>query len=165
MAERGADAVSLRQLARHAGVSHTAPAHHFADRRGLFTALATEGFMLLAAALREARGEFLDAAMAYVGFAVHHPGHYAVMFDRSLVDPQDGELLAAQRAAGSELVMGVESLDDPCAVSDLSGAQLAAWSLVHGFAMLWLNDAVPPDMAAVDPITAVERMARILFAG
>ena len=44
VAERGADGISLRELARAAGVSHAAPAHHFTDRRGLFTALATEGF-------------------------------------------------------------------------------------------------------------------------
>ena len=48
VAERGADGISLRELARAAGVSHAAPAHHFTDRRGLFTALATEGFRLLA---------------------------------------------------------------------------------------------------------------------
>ncbi len=44
VAERGADRVSLRELARSAGVSHAAPAHHFVDRRGLFTALAAQGF-------------------------------------------------------------------------------------------------------------------------
>ena len=44
VADRGADGLSLRELARAAGVSHAAPAHHFTDRRGLFTALATEGF-------------------------------------------------------------------------------------------------------------------------
>ena len=43
VAERGADGVSLRELARAAGVSHAAPAHHFTDRRGLFTALADRG--------------------------------------------------------------------------------------------------------------------------
>ena len=51
VAERGADGISLRELARAAGVSHAAPAHHFADRRGLFTALAAEGWRMLAAAL------------------------------------------------------------------------------------------------------------------
>src|ERR1700761_4999963 len=79
VAERGADGVSLRELARVAGVSHAAPAHHFTDRRGLFTALATEGYWLLAAALTDARPRFIDAARAYVGFAVDHPGHYEVM--------------------------------------------------------------------------------------
>ena len=52
VAERGADGVSLRELAREAGVSHAAPAHHFTDRRGLFTALAAQGFGLLATASR-----------------------------------------------------------------------------------------------------------------
>ena len=71
--DQGADGVSLRQLARKAGVSHAAPAHHFTDRRGLFTALAAEGFWLLWEALKAARGDFADAALAYVRFAIAHP--------------------------------------------------------------------------------------------
>src|SRR5690349_16441790 len=94
VAERGADGVSLRELARAAGVSHAAPAHHFTDRRGLFTALATEGFELLAAALTDARPQFVDAAKAYVRFALDHPGHYAVMFDKSLYDDTNDELVS-----------------------------------------------------------------------
>lgn len=70
VAERGADGISLRELARAAGVSHAAPAHHFTDRRGLFTALAAEGWRKLAVGLADARPEFLDAALAYVRFAL-----------------------------------------------------------------------------------------------
>jgi AcrR family transcriptional regulator len=165
VAERGADGVSLRQLAREAGVSHAAPAHHFTDRRGLFTALAAEGFNLLAAALRAARPDFVDAALAYVRFAIDHPGHYAVMFDRSLVDPTDGELVAAEAAAAGELSQGVGTLVDPHAKSDPAAAELAAWSLVHGFAMLWLNNSVRAEIAAVDPMATTERIARMLFDG
>ena len=94
--ERGADGLSLRELARAAGVSHAAPAHHFTDRRGLFTALATEGFGMLADALAGARPDFLEAALAYVRFAIDHPGHYAVMFDKSLYDADD-HLIASPR--------------------------------------------------------------------
>lgn len=165
VAERGADGVSLRQLAREAGVSHAAPAHHFTDRRGLFTALAAEGYLLLAEALRTARPNFVEAALTYVRFAIEHPGHYAVMFDRSLVDTSDPELVAAQAAAGSELSQGVATLVDRHATSDPAGAELAAWSLVHGFAMLWLNNSVPAPVAAVDPMITVERIARMLFDG
>src|SRR6476619_3795665 len=100
VAERGADGISLRELAREAGVSHAAPAHHFTDRRGLFTALAAQGWRLLAEALAAARPDFIDAALAYVRFALYHPGHYAVMFDRSLVNADDPELVDAQNAAG-----------------------------------------------------------------
>ncbi|KGI69887.1 TetR/AcrR family transcriptional regulator [Mycolicibacterium rufum] len=160
VAERGADGVSLRELARTAGVSHAAPAHHFTDRRGLFTALAAQGWRMLAAALSEARPEFADAALAYVRFAVEHPGHYAVMFDGSLVDPDDEELDAARAAAGAELAAGVGTLNDPRAEEDPQAAGLAAWSLVHGFAMLWLNGTIDTDG---DPVRTAQRVARMLF--
>jgi AcrR family transcriptional regulator len=163
VAERGADRVSLRELAREAGVSHAAPAHHFIDRRGLFTALAAQGFELLAAALAEARPRFLEAALAYVRFAIEHPGHYRVMFDKSLLDPSSRELAVAEAAAGAELSRGVASLPDRHAQADPRGAQLAAWSLVHGFSMLWLNDAVNAELKATDPMATVERIAAMLF--
>ncbi|MBO0881167.1 MAG: TetR/AcrR family transcriptional regulator [Mycobacterium sp.] len=165
VAERGVDRVSLRELAREAGVSHAAPAHHFTDRRGLFTALAAQGFELLAAALTDARPRFLDAALAYVRFAIDHPGHYRVMFDKSLLDTSSPELDTAETAAGAELSRGVASLPDQQAKADPAGAQLAAWSLVHGFSMLWLNDAVSAGIKATDPMGTVERIATMLFDG
>ena len=160
VAERGAAALSLRELARAAGVSHAAPAHHFTDRRGLFTALATEGFRMLADALTGARPDFLDAALAYARFAIDHPGHYAVMFDKSLYDASDPELVAAETAAGAELAAGVGTLDVPRAKNDPQGAQLAAWSLVHGFSLLWLNKSIDND---TDPMATVHRVAGMLF--
>ncbi len=161
VAERGADGISLRELARAAGVSHAAPAHHFTDRRGLFTALATEGFAMLAAALGDATPEFAHAARAYVQFALDHPGHYAVMFDRMLYDAADPALRAAEADAAAELTGGVATLNDPNAQRDPEGSALAAWSLVHGFALLTLNGAVTES----DPVDTAERLARILFSG
>jgi AcrR family transcriptional regulator len=160
VAERGADGLSLRELARAAGVSHAAPAHHFTDRRGLFTALATEGFGMLADALRDARPDFQEAALAYVRFAIDHPGHYEVMFDKSLYDADDRELVAAEQAAGNELAAGVGTLDDGRAKDDPQAAALAAWSLVHGFSLLWLNKAIDNDD---DPMATVHRVAGMLF--
>jgi AcrR family transcriptional regulator len=165
VAERGADGISLRELARSAGVSHAAPAHHFTDRRGLFTALATEGFRLLTRALTEARGRFTDAALAYVRFALDHPGHYQVMFNKSLLDASNAELAAAEAAAGSELSRGVATLRDPNARADPAAAQLAAWSLVHGFSTLWLNEAVNAQIKKADPMDTVMRIATMLFEG
>ena len=163
VAARGADGVSLRELARTAGVSHAAPAHHFADRRGLFTALAAQGFRLLADALIEARGDFTAAALAYVRFAIEHPGHYQVMFNKTLLDPADAELAAAEAAAAAELSRGVATLRDPHARADPTGARLAAWSLVHGFSMLWLNDAVSDQVRQDDPMETAARIATMLF--
>lgn len=167
VAERGAERISLRELARDAGVSHAAPAHHFTDRRGLFTALATQGFQPLAAALIAAMpapgAQFSDAALAYVRFALQHPGHYQVMFNRSLLDGSDAELAAAEAAAAAELSRGVATLHDPKARADPAGAELAAWSLVHGFSMLWLNGAVR--VKAADLMDTVARIATMLFDG
>lgn len=162
VAERGADGVSLRELARVAGVSHAAPAHHFTDRRGLFTALAAQGWRMLAEALADARPEFLNAAGAYVAFALEHPGHYEAMFDKSLVDETNDELAEAKAAAGAELSRGVATLTDARSQSDPEGAALAAWSLVHGFVMLRLNDLIATDG---DPLAQIERAAQMLFAG
>lgn len=162
VAQRGADGISLRELARAAGVSHAAPAHHFGDRRGLFTALAAEGYRLLAAALAAAAPDFIDAAKAYVRFALDHPGHYAVMFDRSLYDDADHALVEAEAAAADELNRGVGTLGDAKAKADPEGAALAAWSMVHGFALLWLNGAID---TAGDPIDTVERLGAIMFDG
>src|SRR5918995_2060808 len=70
--ESGPAALSLRDLARRAGVSHAAPAHHFGDKAGLLTALAIEGFNRLADALdasREATGSLLESGVTYVRFA------------------------------------------------------------------------------------------------
>lgn len=168
VAERGADRVSLRELARAVGVSHAAPAHHFTDRKGLFTALAAQGFRLLAQALGLAMGaadsQFSYAALAYVQFALDHPGHYQVMFDRSLLESADAELAAAEGAAAEELSRGVATLRDANACEDPAAARLAAWSLVHGFSTLWLNDAVNPQVKVLDPMDSVARIAKMLFA-
>ena len=83
--------------------------------------------------------------MAYVRFALDHPGHYAVMFDHSLVDPDDADLIAAQDAAGAELarVSALSTIRTPRTIRRRRA--LAAWSLVHGFSLLWLNEAIDAD--------------------
>ena len=82
LAERGAEAFSLREVARRAGVSPAAPAHHFGDASGLLTAVATSGFEALSAALEagdakgggDARAALRGQGQAYVRFALQHPG-------------------------------------------------------------------------------------------
>jgi AcrR family transcriptional regulator len=159
--------VSLRDLARRAGVSHAAPAHHFGDKAGLLTAVAVEGFALLADALAEAQqqtGDFLDVGVAYVGFAVGHPAHFAVMFRPELYRVDDPELMAAKARAGESLYRGAA----PFAVSESGPASqeaaLAAWSLVHGFATLWLSGNLPAGLPS-DPREAARGVASVLFSG
>ena len=107
IAERGAAALSLRDLARRAGVSHAAPTHHFRDKAGLLTAVAVEGFARLGAALSEAR-DFADAGVAYVRFAMTQPGYFAVMFRPVLYHRDDPEVAAA-RARTTEMLRGARA--------------------------------------------------------
>jgi AcrR family transcriptional regulator len=126
IAERGPGAISLRDLARVAGVSHAAPAHHFGDKAGLFTAIAVQGNELLADAL--AGGDLEDMGVRYVRFAAEHPSHFEVMFRPDLWHAGDPDLAAARERTRAMLRAQVPG--------DRDKIVLAAWSLAHGFATL-----------------------------
>jgi AcrR family transcriptional regulator len=137
VAESGVGEVSVRALARSAGVSHAAHRHHFASRTGLLTALAAEGHRMLATALEEAADAgFLEVGVAYVAFAHDHPGHFAVMFTPDVLDEQDAQLAAARARTFGVLASGVDALASEGRIEDARAAVVAAWSLVHGLATL-----------------------------
>jgi AcrR family transcriptional regulator len=140
IARDGVDKLSLRSLAVELGVSHTAPRHHFGDREGVFTALATQGYELLAGALEDAaaKGDFAAVGVAYVVFAVNHPGHFAVMHRRDLVDGSNPDLRRAQARTAAQLKAGARTPGGG-SVEGLAVASIAAWSLVHGLATLQLS--------------------------
>ena len=159
----GVAALSLRELARRAGVTHAAPAHHFGDKTGLLTVIATEGFTLLADALETERHRgFLETGVAYVDFVVEHPAHFTVMFGPG-ADDGDPDLAAARERAGAILNEGITDLPNPPSESDRHDAAMAAWSLVHGFATLWLNGALPLTSDA-DPTATARRIVNALLA-
>jgi len=165
IAEVGPAAVSLRDLARRTGVSHAAPAHHFGDKAGLLTAVATDGFRRLAATLGEtyqATGSFLEVGVAYVRFAVTHRAHFEVMFRPELYRTDDPELVQAREQARALLYPpAAEAATSPDGRDDVRAA-VAAWSLVHGLATLWLNHNLPPQLGD-DPEQLTREVARYLF--
>lgn len=138
LAERGMEAFSLRQVAKRAGVSHAAPAHHFGDARGLLTALAAEGFrtFLATQAAREAkalpdpRSQLTAAGLGYIDFAMARPALFRLMFGSDRPDPANAEMRAAGRAAYQHLVDQVTAAG--CGTAEVAGV----WSLAHGFADL-----------------------------
>lgn len=164
VAENGPANVSLRDVARRAGVSHAAPAHHFGDKAGVLTAVAAEGYGLLADALEATgeHGDYAEVGATYVRFAVEHRAHFEVMFRPELYDGEGDEVLAASERAAAALYGGAADLDPERAGSDVRLAGVAAWSLMHGFATLWLNKALPDDLGD-DPIAAAQAVARVLF--
>jgi AcrR family transcriptional regulator len=162
--EVGPAALSLRDLARRAGVSHAAPAHHFGDKAGLLTAVATDGFRRLAATLGDAyraTGSFLEVGVAYARFAVTHRAHFEVMFRPELYRADDPALAEARDAARSLLYPPAAEAAGGAGGDDLRAA-VAAWSLVHGLVTLWLNGNLPPQLGD-DPEQLVREVARYLF--
>ena len=147
--EVGPAALSLRDLARRAGASHAAPAHHFGDKAGLLTAVAADGFRRLAATLGEAyraTGSFLEVGVAYARFEVTHRAHFEVMFRPELYRADDPALVHARDAARSLLYPPAAEAAHGAGGDELRAA-VAAWSLVPGLVALWLNDNLPPGSA------------------
>ncbi|MEU5315214.1 TetR/AcrR family transcriptional regulator [Streptomyces sp. NPDC021056] len=160
IAADGPSALSLRDLARRAGVSHAAPAHHFGDRTGLLTAIAAEGFGLLATALREAP-DLKEAGVRYVRFAREHPAHFQVMFSPGLLRADDLELTTARTLAGDALREAVSGVDPEGIEPRLAG--VAAWSLAHGFATLLLGHNLDGPVDGRDPEEVFRTLAGMLF--
>jgi AcrR family transcriptional regulator len=139
--ETGPGAMSVREVARRAGVTHAAATYHFGDKAGLLTALAVDGYRLLGDALREAhetQRSFLEIGVAYVRFAVTHRAHFEVMFRPELYHRDAEELLAAKAVTAALLYQADQVSDEELR----SG--IAAWAIVHGIATLWLNGNLPP---------------------
>ena len=155
--ESGPAAMSLRSIARRADVSHAAPAHHFGDKAGVLTAIAAEGYRLLASMTREAMesgGDFRTVGLAYVQFAFRYRAHFEVMFRPELYRDDDEEFVAARGLAGNVLLESVSSVvgDDE---KDLWAGVVGAWSFVHGFETLWLNGNFYPEVGG-DPIEVAD---------
>ncbi|MEV6853490.1 TetR/AcrR family transcriptional regulator [Streptomyces microflavus] len=163
IAAEGPAALSLRDLARRAGVSHAAPAHHFKDRTGLLTAVAAEGYALFADALAGAP-DLRERGVAYVRFAATHPAHFQVMFQPDLYRADDPDLLSAQARATDALHAGVADLPPGGRGEDDRLAGVAAWSLAHGFATLLLSGNLSDALEGRDPEEAFRSLTRLIFA-
>ena len=147
--EAGIGALSLREVARKAGVSHSAPYHHFQDRGSLLAALAEEGFAQLAAEMAAARAAAPDArarleacGLAYVRFALTSPARFKLMFRPELAVPAEEGALARASSPALETLTGAiieaqrAGLAPP---GDPMPLVLTCWSTVHGLASLWLD--------------------------
>jgi AcrR family transcriptional regulator len=152
----GVEAVTLRDIGTRLGVSRSALYRHFADKRALLAAVAAEGFFGLRRELLAAweaggtgRAGFEAMGLAYVTFAVTNPSHYRVMFggfvDANACDP---ELAKEATGAFQALVEALATLQRDGLVRGDDTATMArfVWAVVHGVAMLGIDDQLPqPD--------------------
>ena len=157
-AENGPDAISLREVASEAGVSHQAPYHHFGDRAGIFAAISEEGFRSLAEAI-EASTTLGTAAMceAYVHFALAHKGHFRVMMRTDLCSLEDypSALIQADRAFNAlrnevVVILGQDAHDD-----DANAHTAYMWSVAHGLATLLLDGPLDKKLGGIADVNAL----------
>jgi AcrR family transcriptional regulator len=140
--KEGVEALSLRQVARRAGVSHNAPYRHFSDREALLAALAEEGFELLGAAQRKAAaaGGLRAMGEAYIQFALRNPQRFRLMFGGRISIARHAQLHEVATKAFDGL-SGALSKQLPEA-QGARDASIAAWALVHGLAQLLLGGRI-----------------------
>lgn len=149
---RGLDQLSLRAIAAHAGVSHTAPKNHFGNLRGLLTAIATTGFDRHADFMRQGilgddrKSHQIAAMRGYVRFAQTHPQLFRLMFSASLCNFDDPALSTAAAESYGVLRGVAAGLDwDKSTTSDADlRSEVMLWAIVHGYATLALSGMAPP---------------------
>jgi len=161
LTEAGVGGLSLRAAAQLAGVSHAAPYRHFADKDALVAAIGEEGFRLLTARMlaevaATAPTNLLDRLRAlglgYVGFAVEHPAYLRVIFGGVARSVKETPGL---QAAGAEAYQTLrDAVADGVQAGELREADvdmlaLSCWSSMHGFSMLVVDQALPPELCGV----------------
>jgi len=144
--EQGADAFTLREAARRAGVSHGAPAHHFGDKTGLLTALAVEVLaerVEQAEAARAAAGpEPLDqlkaCGLAHIDFLISHPLLERLCWQDNLIDRADPALQEVLQRMTAGLIETMSAATGKALIPDKEAnpSTLLAISVVHGFAQI-----------------------------
>jgi AcrR family transcriptional regulator len=142
----GLAGLTLRAVAREAGVSHAAPTHHFGDLTGLLSELAAIGFRMFNVAMVAARDsetlpmmKALANAKAYVAYAQAHPGMYSLMFRNERIDMTRPSLHEAASAAFQGLANSAGASGAETLSLDQAAVIARNWSLVHGFTMLLLD--------------------------
>jgi AcrR family transcriptional regulator len=166
LAEGGMEKLSLRAAAQLAGVSHAAPYRHFRDKDALVAAIAEKGFRLQTARMAEelarARGKDLRARLTalgvgYVAFAVEHPAYFRVIFSGLACATRETPGLSEAAGASYGLLRAIIAEGIEGGVlrpGDTDELALAAWSTVHGLAMLVIDGAL---VGKVNGAAAIKR--------
>ncbi len=160
----GPEGISLRALARAAGVSQTAPYNHFPDKTELLATLAADGFAALTAAQADAAGkastpsaQIVAIGSAYVSFARGHPQLYRLMFGAGVADWRGHRLVEEAKHGSYEPVkQAVIAVLGERAEMETEVVNIAAWALVHGLAMLLIDGTLAaPEEGAAPLVEAV----------
>src|SRR5438309_1027873 len=171
----GLAGLTLRAVAREAGVSHAAPTHHFGDLTGLVSELAAIGFRQFNATMEAARAtgtlpleKSMAGAKAYVGYAQAHPGMYGLMFRTERLDMSRPSLCEAANASFAGLAAAVgasrhEQIFEEALSLEQAAAIARAWSLLHGFTTLLLDGRLADILRRLPKGTSVETLLETML--
>lgn len=150
----GASGLSMREVARRAGVTHQAPYHHFGDRESILAELVADGFRTLGQDLAQAntlaahnlRGAVMASGRAYIDFALRNPGVFRIMFRPETCDPtRFPAVQAAGQAAQATLIELVSMVHGTQTSPALC---MVYWAHVHGMASLLLDGSLGQECPA-----------------
>ena len=144
LADHGHAGISLRAIARRAGVSHAAPKYYFSDRAALLTAVAAQGFTELAGSLRQVPPTLAAMGHAYITFALANPALFDLMFRPSELHPADPDLRQAEADAIGVLDAAVSAAGASREDARAGSGELTmiSWALAHGLAVLARDGAL-----------------------
>jgi len=149
LGKEGQSAITLREVARRAGVTHAAPYRHFDGKEALLAAVAEEGFHQLRHDMQQAgagEGDALDRLQrfgeAYLRFALRNPAHYRLMYGPEFAHrAAHGALQEASKKAFVLLLDAVTECQEAHLVRDGDPVHVALgmWSMVHGLSLLIMD--------------------------
>ena len=153
LAKEGVGGLSLRKVARHAGVSHSAPYAHFRDRQSLITAISTEGFRKLydeldataSAHADDPKEQLVEAAWAYVQFAMNNTDTFKIMFSGVLEKEKDYPSFVEISGKTFERVVDIVRACQNAGILSPGPSELVAvsvWGQVHGIISLALEGQI-----------------------
>lgn len=179
LAQDGVSGLSLRKVARKAGVSHNAPYAHFADKQALIASIAIDGHARLRVLIERVIGQFPDdplrqlvhLAWAYMQFGLEFPAHYKIIFS-GLIENEKNHPAFVQVSRHSLLLLnqivadcqaaGILSSSD----GDVEMVAVSIWGLIHGLVSLVIEGQVPSKLMKRNPpeamvIAALQQVIRV----
>lgn len=171
LSAQGLSGLSLRKVAQRAGVSHSAPYAHFTDKQALIAAISTEGYCKLydrlAAALERHGGDplrqLIEAAWAYVQFALNEPAHFKITLSGIVEKAQEYPAFVAMTEKAFALVVDLTVACQQAGIlksGPASQMAVSVWSLVHGFTSLILEEQISASL--VDHLTLRQMLIVVL---
>lgn len=169
--QHGPSGVTLRRVGAEAGLSHTAAAHYFDDKPGLFTAYITRAYddvgerIEAAAKNGIAHEAMLDAAEAYARFAIESPSAFSVLQRLDLTHIGDPKLWAARERCyfGIDAILARQQATGWAAGWELRDLLATTWAFVHGFVELWVSGPLAAPYDGDDLVATLRRVFAALL--